>query len=61
MSALEAFGDAADSPAAMASSARAILSSVSCLDDGGGRFVAAFGDLSEALRGPGFRGFFDMA
>jgi hypothetical protein len=45
----------------MASSARAILSSASCLDDGGGRFVAAFGDLSEVRCGPDFRGFFDMA
>src|ERR1700712_3071808 len=47
-SALEAFGEAAERPAAMASSARAILSSASWLDGGGGRFVAAFGDFVEA-------------
>jgi hypothetical protein len=64
-SALEVFGDAAERPAAMASSARAILSAVSWLDGADGRFVAAFGDFAEAafkgVREPGFRGFFDMS
>jgi hypothetical protein len=64
-SAFETFGDVAGRPAAMASSARAILSATSWSDGGDGRFVAAFGDLAEAAfeaaRGPDFRGFFDMS
>src|ERR1700742_2517508 len=62
-SALEAFGDVAGKPAAMASSARAILSATSWPDGGDGRFVAAFGGFAEeafeAAREPDFRGFFD--
>jgi hypothetical protein len=64
-SALEALGEAAERPAAIASSARAILSAVSWSDGGDGRFVAVLGDFPdtglEALREPGFRGFFDMS
>jgi hypothetical protein len=64
-SALEALAEAAERPAAMASSARAILSAVSCCDGGGGRFVAVLGDFTEGgfetARGPDFRGFFDMS
>src|SRR3954454_14200445 len=64
-SAVEAFGEVAGRPAAIASSARAILSATSWSDGGDGRFVAAFGDFAEAaleaLRGPDFRALFDMS
>jgi hypothetical protein len=48
----------------MASSARAILSVVSCSEAAGGRFVAAGGDFRraalEAARDAVLRGFFDI-
>jgi hypothetical protein len=43
----------------MASSARAILSGVSCSEDAAGRFVAVIADFRET-RGLVFRGFFDI-
>src|SRR3954452_16282380 len=64
-SAFEPFGDVAGRPAAMASSARAILSATSSSQDGDGRFVAGFGDFAEAAfetaREADFLGFFDMS
>src|SRR4051794_3914747 len=63
-SALETFGTLAESPAAIASSARMILSALSSLEAAGGRFVAASPALPRpgfaASRGPDLRGFFDI-
>src|SRR5258708_3332894 len=53
-------GEAADRCEAMTSSARAILSVVSCSEDAAGRFAAAIADF-RGRRGLVFRGFFAIS